>query len=290
MNPEEDRLDYVLRRVKRRARGTPEQISPLTISPVKPQKLIPQFSSDKPVAAGFTLSRLPFFRRVSDYGLLELACLSGFLHKPPPHLQPRVERFSRREDFLRFTKDNVPVLLLQLRNRYKGKAGNDAPAAGAEAVFLQFAETSRALENDKDVGAVVSRLREGPKLLDEAVAAFGNPDILLPSFIRHGKRSPLSECVSGIAKLRRFTTYLDGLLTRLSDQPTFARSLWSYHHFWLGNTAVRFDDVLERAGKELTRWVKPDPKVERAGFRPDNPLEGAVASARRFQTGSYFHQ
>lgn len=287
MKPEEDRLEYLLHPGKRRKRS--RDAKPRQISPIKPRNLVPRPYDDKPSAAGFTLSKLPFYRPVSKFALLELACLSGFIPEPPKRFKYDVELLARSRDFLRFTGDfGEPVLLLQLRNRYRGKIEEAPPPAGGEAVFVQFAEASRALESDKEVGALVARLREGPKSLDEAIAAFGDPEVLLSGFVRRKKKNPLDECIVGISKLRRFTASFDLLLTGLADQPAFARSLWSYHHFWLGKTAVRFDEVLERAGKEMTRWLKPDPDFARAAFLPGNPLAGAVASARRFETGAYF--
>jgi len=296
MNLEDDNLDYLLRRggKSRKRAGIPLRPAEGAIGEVEPLLLSPPPPKDKPVISSIKLSQAPFFRPITFFSLLEIACVSGFLHEPPLSVAADVERLSRREDYRRFTKNNgEPILLLQLRNRFRGKFKQLKPSHDAPAIFLQFSETSRALEEDKDVGALLARLREGSKSIDEAIAAFGDPNILLPCFLRQKKKTDVSECVVGITKLHRFNTSLDALLTGLADQSAFARSLWTYHRYWFSSTAVHFSQVLEQAGKELTRWVKPNSE-SRTGRdllqsgRFQNPLDNSIASTRRLIAGTYF--
>lgn len=308
MKFEDDNLNYLLRRGGKR-RGPSGKISAempaREVEVIEPRRLVERPPDYRVPSRIRKLSQYPFAKQISFFSIMEIASQVGFITEVPDEVKISLDRFLRRQDHLRPRKDMGELVLPHdLRDRIAGKFERTPPSDELAAVFVQFSESSRRVEEDKDIGALVSFLRDGKQdnhSIEDLVAIFGDPNRLLSCFVQRNMPSALRDSVLGISKLRRFTSYLDRQLSELSDQKILARKLWHYHHHWLSNGRIQFDALLTKVGRELARWTEPEPNRPPSQFPPSlldpnvppgtgekNPLTDSISSVKRLLAGDYF--
>jgi hypothetical protein len=196
------------------------------------------------------------------YGLMEIASLIGFVPDPlPDEFRERALAHLSEPSVRRYYEEFYPVALpAQFRRRLEGEQElREAATQETAALFTQFLELNRIVEDDEDVDTFLwfldSGLTGGYSIRD-TVATLRDPRSFGEAVhVEPEGQGPLHSSLHGFLKFVNFCRDFESLLRESADYPLLQSAMWEHHAYWFRQLSQDLDTVLEQAFEHFRSWL-----------------------------------
>jgi hypothetical protein len=194
------------------------------------------------------------------YGLVEIACLAGYVPETPP------------DDFTAVAKDHLghsavvpycqeyPLLLPRLlRDRLTGKwTQREQAKPGLIRRFTNLLDINATIEGNRRIAAfrdLVLEPRKGPETLARLIRVLGRPR----AFVRHmvvrpKRRTPLDRALHGFREFLLFSSEFNALMEQSAEFPLFRSAAWHLHAPWFQRLGEPLRDTMHAGLARFLEW------------------------------------
>ncbi len=278
---EHDRTSTALRHLRRVREG--EAMAGL-------EHLLRDHRQDEAISNNETYQRDAFDFLLSDYGILEIACLIKYVSEPLPLELAETARWNLScPAVLTYYRESYPVLLPELFHRRLVGAWTLHEDIGKDPtqlhhLFCEFLGLVNAQRNDEAMDIFLWFLDDGWRdgySIDDTIAELRNPETLISRIVKPPPdRDTLDVSVRGFQNFVTLCISLDELLQRSAVYRYFQSAQWYHYAYWFECIRETVGDSIDKAFEQILNW-SPKGKNESEIAQTKRAIVEYVATIRK---------